>query len=335
MLASMLLFLAMHPAPAHAADAVTMRAVHTVTYGQASPSLTLKTTVSGAIQVRLRCGGRPFSLDTAIAPGGSYTLELSGLPRGEHACTGQLSLQAADGTAGDMPLNLTVSLREPPELQVDPSDLDLQARTLVLRSSRPLSDVQIDVFGPGNERIGGSRTLVRRQDHVSLEWASEGEIVRIDVLGTDAHGIAAKLELIPWSYAIPHEDVIFASGSHAIDDDQNPKLEKAWSELEEVLARYGSVVKVRLYVAGYTDTVGSAATNQALSERRARSIAAWFRDRGFEGPIAYQGFGESALAVATPDSTDEPANRRALYILAAQPPAPSSDLPRADWKPMR
>lgn len=335
MLPSMLLFLATLTAPAHAADAVAMRAVHTVTYGQANPSLTLDTAVSGAIQVRLHCAGRPFSLDTAIAPGGSYTLELRDLPRGEHSCTGQLALQAADGTSGQMPLNLSVGLHEPPDLTVDPSDLDLQARTLVLRSSRPLSDIQIDVFGPGNERIGGARAVVQGQDRVALEWASEGEIVRIDVLGTDADGIAAKLELIPWSYAIPHEDVIFASGSHTIDDEQAPKLEQAWSELEAVLVRYGSVVQVRLYVAGYTDTVGSAATNQALSERRARSIAAWFRDRGFEGTIAYQGFGESALAVATPDSTDQAANRRALYILAARPPAPSGDLPRADWKPLR
>jgi outer membrane protein OmpA-like peptidoglycan-associated protein len=71
-----------------------------------------------------------------------------------------------------------------------------------------------------------------------------------------------------------------------------------------------------------------------LSERRARAIAAWFRRRGFTGPVSYQGFGETALAVPTPDETDEAANRRALYILAANPPPVSEQLPARAWKPL-
>ena len=131
---------------------------------------------------------------------------------------------------------------------------------------------------------------------------------------------------------IPHEDVVFASGSHAIPGAENPKLESSWTSVSEVFAKYGAVVEVKLYVAGYTDTVGDAGSNQGLSERRARSIATWFRQRGFAGPVFYQGFGESVLAVQTPDGTDEQANRRALYVLAAQAPPVSPPLPRSDWK---
>ena len=98
------------------------------------------------------------------------------------------------------------------------------------------------------------------------------------------------------------------------------------------LPKYGSVVEVRLYVAGYTDTVGAAAGNQALSERRARAIATWFRNRGFTGAVQYQGFGESVLAEPTADEVDHAANRRALYILAAQTPPISTALPRSAWK---
>jgi hypothetical protein len=204
----------------------------------------------------------------------------------------------------------------------------------VLRSDRRLDDVQIDVYGPDGARIGGGRSPAGGRDRVPLDWSSDGEIVRIDVRATDDAGISALLQLIPWSYAIPHEDVIFATASAEVDPAEAPKLEAAWSELERVVARYGAVVEVRLYVAGYTDTVGSAASNQALSDRRARAIAAWFRDRGFKGPIFYQGFGESAPAVPTPDETAEAANRRALYILAARPPATSADVPRGDWRPL-
>lgn len=331
----MLPLLLLLTSPSHAADAVALRAVRTVAHGQAHPSVTIDSNVAGSIEVRLRCSGRPFALDSAVQPGGSYTLELRDLPRGDHSCSGTLKLRSADGSEGAMPLNLQVSLRAPPTLSVDPADLDLDGQRLVLRADRPIDDIEIDVYGPGNERIGGGRSPGGRADRVQVGWASEGEIVRIDVKATDDAGIASKLELIPWSYQIPHEDVVFETASDAITPSEVPKLEAAWARLQEVVARYGQVVQVRLYVAGYTDTVGPAASNQALSERRARSIAAWFRDRGFGEPIFYQGFGESVLAVPTADQTDEPANRRAIYILAAEVPRPSPDLPRADWKPLR
>ena len=37
-------------------------------------------------------------------------------------------------------------------------------------------------------------------------------------------------------------------------------------------------------------------------------------------PVAFQGFGETALRVQTPDETDEVKNRRADYILADDAP---------------
>lgn len=74
--------------------------------------------------------------------------------------------------------------------------------------------------------------------------------------------------------------------------------------------------------------------NQGLSDRRARSIAAYFRSQGFDKPIYFQGFGEDALAVETDDNVDEERNRRAIYLLAAWPPAQSANFPRGNWKPL-
>jgi outer membrane protein OmpA-like peptidoglycan-associated protein len=145
-------------------------------------------------------------------------------------------------------------------------------------------------------------------------------------------GFWSELEILPWSVEIPHEEVNFESGSDAIPDAEVHKVDDAYAQLLEAVARYGDLVEISLYVAGYTDTVGGPGDNQALSERRARSIASAFRARGFGSPIYYQGFGEDALAVATPDNTDELRNRRALYLLAAQPPLPSSQVPRASWR---
>ncbi|MGZ3408079.1 MAG: OmpA family protein, partial [Polyangia bacterium] len=77
---------------------------------------------------------------------------------------------------------------------------------------------------------------------------------------------------------------------------------------------------VQLFVAGFTDTVGSNADNRKLSLDRARAIGAWFRDRGLPLPIAYAGFGEEVLRVKTPDETDNAANRRADYVVGFAPP---------------
>ena len=99
-----------------------------------------------------------------------------------------------------------------------------------------------------------------------------------------------------------------------------PKLEAVWDELSAAIRKYGAVVDVNLYIAGHTDTVGQKAYNRRLSMRRARAIAEWFRRRGVTIPIYYRGFGEEALAVATPDETPEPRNRRAEYVVSGEDP---------------
>jgi outer membrane protein OmpA-like peptidoglycan-associated protein len=102
-------------------------------------------------------------------------------------------------------------------------------------------------------------------------------------------------------------------------------------QLQDVLDKYGSVVPVKLYIAGCTDTVGDTAHNRDLSRRRARSIATWLRSNGYDMPIYYHGFGESLLAVRTGDGVDEGRNRRALYMVGANPPPAGSGIPSVQW----
>ena len=91
----------------------------------------------------------------------------------------------------------------------------------------------------------------------------------------------------------------------------------------------GEVLSVKLFVLGYTDTVGNSAANQALSVRRACAIAAYFRAAGVKIPIRYAGKGEDALLVLTPDETDEVRNRRARYLLAVE------TTEKVTWTPLR
>jgi outer membrane protein OmpA-like peptidoglycan-associated protein len=66
-------------------------------------------------------------------------------------------------------------------------------------------------------------------------------------------------------------------------------------------------------VEGYTDTVGSAENNLELSRARAQHVADILVHEGvLPRRISIHGFGETYLAVPTPDQVDERRNRRVV-----------------------
>jgi iron complex outermembrane receptor protein len=73
---------------------------------------------------------------------------------------------------------------------------------------------------------------------------------------------------------------------------------------------------VQITVTGHTDTVGSAAYNQGLSERRAAAVKTGLVADGVAGgEITTIGVGKTGLLVATADGVREPQNRRAEIVL--------------------
>ncbi|HLY54304.1 MAG TPA: OmpA family protein, partial [Stellaceae bacterium] len=76
----------------------------------------------------------------------------------------------------------------------------------------------------------------------------------------------------------------------------------------------GNVVQIT--VTGHTDTVGTAAYNQGLSERRAASVKTQLVTDGVAaGEITTIGVGKNGLLVPTADGVREPQNRRAEIVL--------------------
>ena len=72
-------------------------------------------------------------------------------------------------------------------------------------------------------------------------------------------------------------------------------------------------------IVGHTDTTGSAAYNQALSERRARALATYLDVNGIAvSAIDSIGVGEADLAVATGQDVRNSSNRRATMVIAGQ-----------------
>ena len=98
------------------------------------------------------------------------------------------------------------------------------------------------------------------------------------------------------------------------------------AEAQDVVAQAAQAYRTdgtaTVMVSGHTDTVGSSAYNQNLSERRAEAVAVELVRQGVpENAISTVGRGEQDLLVPTGDEVREARNRR-VEIQLPEPPAP-------------
>jgi OOP family OmpA-OmpF porin len=99
-------------------------------------------------------------------------------------------------------------------------------------------------------------------------------------------------------------DVFFDFDRYTI----RPDAQAALNDVAQLLVQDTSV---QILVWGFTDTAGPADYNQGLSERRANAVADYLAQQGVDrSRMTTEGFGETRLAVQTPDNTPEPRNRR-------------------------
>ncbi len=152
------------------------------------------------------------------------------------------------------------------------------------------------IIGAG---IGGSAGAVfgkQFDDQIKeLDEQTAGSGVDVEEIG-DQDAILVRLP----------DGVTFASGSADI----NPGFYDTLNTVADSLIKYPNSL-VDVY--GFTDTTGSNALNQRLSEQRAQVVADYLGSRGVaRSRMATQGFGESYdyLRVKTGDNVNEPLNRR-------------------------
>lgn len=152
------------------------------------------------------------------------------------------------------------------------------------------------IIGAG---IGGSAGAVlgkQYDDQIKeLKEQTAGSGVDVEEVG-DQDAILVRLP----------DGVTFATGSAAI----NPGFLDTLNNVAESLIKYPNSL---IDVYGFTDTTGSTALNQRLSEQRAQAVADYLAARGVaRARIATQGYGEQYdyLRVKTADGVSEPLNRR-------------------------
>lgn len=124
--------------------------------------------------------------------------------------------------------------------------------------------------------------------------------LRSRTAGTDVRVIRQGDDLV---LSMP-SGITFATGSATVQPQFRPTLD----QVAEVLGRYNQTY-VDVY--GHTDSVGSDADNQALSDRRAVSVAGYLEMRGVQrARLATRGFGETQPIASNDSEEGRAANRR-------------------------
>ncbi|MCC6521809.1 MAG: OmpA family protein [Polyangiaceae bacterium] len=309
-----------------------------VAAGDDLPALVLRPSENvKRLRVKLTRGdGQALALGAdGLAAGSEKVLSIQ-QPNGRFAWQARFEVRWGDDSDSSFDFSFETTRVGKLKLLIAPENVDLDARSMTFRMSNPADRAELAIVGKEGQTLklltqsyGGAAEGTT----LALGWAPLGaDILYLDLKVYDIAGFWTGVRLTPFSIEIPHDDVTFDNGKWDIRPSEEPKLERTMTLVREALAKHGTLLQLKLFIAGYTDTVGSKASNQTLSENRARAIAGWFAKKGLKAPILYQGFGEDALAVDTPDETPEPRNRRALYLLSSQLPGTSRHAPRADWK---
>ena len=267
--------------------------------------------------------------------GSSMVFQLPQKAPGIVSWKGSLTVTFADGAGGEMPLQFqTEVLSAKFRFEVGKDDLDLENDRLTLRSERSTARVEVEVYGDADELLASSgqdfAEPIAAGAPVAVSWnpRKEADALRIHVVVFDEKGSFQSSDLFPYTITIPHEDVVFDTGSSTIRADQESRLTPALPAIQAAVTRFGPAMKaakatVRLFVSGHTDTVGPAGSNLALSMARAKAIATWFARHGCPVQVYARGFGESMLKVETADDVDTEANRRVDYDVGVNSPTGS------------
>jgi outer membrane protein OmpA-like peptidoglycan-associated protein len=286
----------------------------------------------GVLDVECTQGGQSFHWnETGLPAGTTKKFHWDRDPANPSAeCV--IQVRFADDTAEGIVLNLDFTYGASLSVDLGSASVDLQAHTLSVEVTAPVDKAELIAYGAGKAVLDQREVSVSGGPGVvEIPWVGDPAEVVILEAKLWAGGSWAGFTYSPWFLDIPHEDVIFETGSDVVEPDQEYKLERTLTQLHEVVEKYGDLVPVKLYIAGCTDTVGSQASNMDLSRRRARAIARWLNEHGFTYGTYYHGFGEGLQAVETGDEVEESRNRRALYLVSSNPPPAGSGIPSVGW----
>jgi outer membrane protein OmpA-like peptidoglycan-associated protein len=208
-------------------------------------------------------------------------------------------------------------------LSVDRKTVSLEEGRLVAKMDGPICSLVLRIMLKDGDAVSEKAFRYTGPER-EIRWTPvpREQIEKIEIRVSSKDGGYQSVFLIPWSVTIDHREVEFDTNKAVIRESEVASLVDSLDKIREVLAKVEGkeLGTITLFIAGHTDTQGSEEHNLILSRNRAQAIAAWFMQRGLCIPIAFEGFGETALKKLTADGVDEQANRRVDYILSVEPP---------------
>lgn len=315
------------------AQAIDIQVRSKVLEGQQKPALIL----TAALDVK------GVSVSLSLNGGPSRVVKVGNLRRGQ---TREIPLEQPAGKglwkaeinrvgqADPEGIEFEVVVAREMQLHISRDTVDLAEGRIAFTANQKVARVTVTVLGEGGKTLG-DYDLPMQSDANTRTTVNipppQGAVTLVRLTAYDPDGFFNGVEMAPFFVDVPHEEVNFDFGKADILPAEEPKLTRTQEKIREALKKVGNEFKAKLYVAGYTDTVGGRDSNQDLSHRRAAAIARWFATHGLDVKVCSQGFGEDALAIVTPDETPEPRNRRSIFVLANQVPPVSKTFPRAAW----
>ena len=176
--------------------------------------------------------------------------------------------------------------------------------------ANPSADQIINSLKPSGNLIAGGTRGIRLAAPTGTETAP-APVVHAST--GHARVASARPEAAPAAVAGPSVNltVDFTNGSA----DLTPQAMATLDQLGKALGS-NELSAYRFRIEGHTDTVGSAAYNKSLSERRAEAVVSYLTSKFGVPPSRLQavGMGEDGLLVQTPPQTPEPRNRRVQVV---------------------
>jgi outer membrane protein OmpA-like peptidoglycan-associated protein len=207
-------------------------------------------------------------------------------------------------------------------LTVDRKTVSLEEGRLRAKMDGPICNLRVQIIRKDGTTTEKSFQYEGPEQELTWDPVPRDQTEKIEIRITAKNGAYQAVLLIPWSVKIDHQEVNFDSNKAVIRQSEISSLKESFTKAKEILEKVEGkgLGPITLFIAGHTDTRGSNEHNLNLSRSRAEAIATWFQKEGLCVPIAFEGFGETALKKLTANEVDEPANRRVDYILSVEPP---------------
>jgi outer membrane protein OmpA-like peptidoglycan-associated protein len=164
-------------------------------------------------------------------------------------------------------------------------------------------DDESAMFGVGPDRV--CNTLSDKRGAPVMQKARDWAVLTDHTHDCPEPEVVAVVEPAAPPAELPERGVVY------FDFDRADLNAEGQSTMERIIADIQGRELGGITVGGHTDTAGPEDYNMALSERRSNTVAAELVRSGIPATIVTEEwFGETDLAVQTPDNTPEQANRR-------------------------